>query len=131
MSKDLHHSIIDFFEARMNAHDCVNDYAILNDDDDLIYQINRAKRAGSLNVWLCDVYHFTETDFYNRPQLIGRGDYILIAKPEGSFSIDYDIIRRERIGVGQIRKFMGALNFDDPWRFLDAQEREKLKIRRL
>lgn len=131
MTKDLHRSIIDFFESRMKEHDCVEDFFKIPDEDDLVYQINRSRRRRSLNVWLCDAYHFTEADFYNRPRLICQNDYILVAKPEASFQIDYDIIRRERIGIGQIGKFMGALNFDDPWRFLDAQEREDLKLRRL
>lgn len=113
----------------MGEHDAVSDLRLVSDADDFIYEIRRDRFGETMKVWLCDAYLFADTDFYNRPAILNAGDYIIVAKPEAGFTIDYDLIRREKIGVGKIGKFMGAINLPEPWRFLDAVEREELKMR--
>lgn len=131
MGMDLHPSILRFFRQRMRDHGSVDAISRVDWDDEIIFEIKRGKYDDAIKVWLTDAYLFTETDFDNRPECITGGDYILVAKPEGGFDLDYEVIRQSRIGVGQIGKFMGALNLRDAWRFLTADEKEKLKISRL
>lgn len=128
MGKDLHPSIRTFFLGRMDEHDAVSAVDLLPDDDDILYELRRARFGDTITVWLSDAYLFTDADFHNRPGNIGAGDYIIVGKPEGGISVDYDLIRQYNIGVGKIGKFMGALNFPETWRFLTAEEREKLGI---
>ena len=131
MGKNLHHSILKFFFARMGEHDAVSDLSVVGHDAEFLYRIRRDRFGDEFTVWLSDAYHFTEADLYNKPNEIGANDYIIIGKPEGGFNLDYDLIKQEQIGVGKIGKFMGAINLPEPWRFLDEYEREKLGIRRL
>lgn len=131
MGKDLHHTILKFFFARMGEHDAVSNLSLLNHEDEFLYRIRRDRFGDEITVWLSDAYLFTEANLHNAPQEIADNDYIIIAKPEGGYNLDYDLIRREKIGVGNIGKFMGAINLPEPWRFLDGYEREKLGIRRL
>ena len=87
--------------------------------------------ADTITVWLSDAYLFTDADFHNRPGLLREGDYIIVGKPEGGIAVDYELIRQYKIGVGKIGKYMGALNFSEPWRFLTSEERDKLGVRSL
>jgi hypothetical protein len=131
MGKDLHPSIRSFFVARMHEHDAVSSVEMLNDDDDFLYDIRRARFGDSITVWLSDAYLFTDAEFHNRPASLSEGDYIIVGKPEGGIAVDYELLRQYKIGVGKIGKFMGALNFADLWRFLTAEERDKLGTRSL
>lgn len=131
MGKDLHPSINSFFLTRMNEHDAVSGIEIIQNDDDYIYELRRKRFGDTITVWLSDAYLFTDADFHNRPAGVTAGDYIIVGKPEGGIAVDYELIRQYRVGVGKIGKFMGALNFQEPWRFLTGEEREKLVVRSL
>lgn len=131
MGKDLHPSIRSFFLDRMNEHDAVSTVDMVPDDDDFIYELRRSRFGDTITVWLSDAYLFTDADFHNRPPAIAEGDYIIVGKPEGGLAADYELIRQYKIGLGKIGKFMGALNFPEPWRFLTGEEREKLGVRSL
>ena len=127
MSKDLHPSILDFFGDRMAGHSNVADPRDESDQENYIFRITRSKQRDEILVWLTDAYLFTDADYYARPPSLRPGDFILVAKPEGGFHLDRDTIDRERIGVGQIGKFMGALNSRSMWTYLTRDEREQLE----
>ena len=64
-----------------------------------------------------DAYHFTEFDYENKAGFLSAGDYILVAKPEGSFVVSRDLINSAKIGVGKIGEMMGALNSKKMWTY--------------
>lgn len=130
MSKELHPSILEFFRDRMSSHSNVTDLVDESDDDHYLFRISRARQRDSILVWLSDAYLFTETDFYSRPTDLNPGDFIVVAKPEGGVHLDRAEVERERIGVGQIGKFMGALNSRQMWTYLSADEREEIEQQR-
>ncbi len=110
----------------MREHSNVASIQDQSTDNFFLYRVNR-KRYGDLIVWLSDAYRFGDMDFHNRPVELGAGDFILVAKPEGGFSVSAELIRNARIGVGQIAKLMGALTSRNPWEYLTPEEREALK----
>ncbi|MFL6759643.1 hypothetical protein [Sphingomonas sp.] len=130
MSKDLHPSILQFFQERMSSHSNVLNLADVSTAEDYLFKISRAKQGDSLLVWMSDAYFFTDMDFHNRPAVLTTGDFILVAKPEAGFHVDDGLIELEGIGVGQIGKLMGALNLAKPWEYLTPQEREERQGRR-
>jgi hypothetical protein len=130
MGKDLHPSIIDFFIERMSGHNNVADFRDESDEENYLFRIVRARQRDTVLVWLSDAYEFTDADYYARPTALGPGDFILVAKPEGGFHLDQESIDHARIGVGQIGKFMGALNSREMWTYLTRDERERLERER-
>jgi hypothetical protein len=117
MGTDLYYTIPQFFEKRMQEHDCVKSLHRLDVDDEFIYEIVRARYDDKIRVWLSDAYLFTEFDYDNRPRLLSKGDYILIAKPEGGYSVSAELVKRVKISVGKIGEFMGALNKEKMWTY--------------
>ncbi len=116
MGKDLHHTIIAFFEKRMSEHSNVSSFRRLLVEGQYVYEINRRRFGDKINVWLSDAYQFDNMEFANRPREIGKGDYILIAKPEAT-PISGFTEKREKIRVGKIGDFMGALTKEKMWSY--------------
>jgi hypothetical protein len=129
MGKDLYYTIPQFFEKRLCEHSAVGSWARLPYEEEFIYRIFRIQYEDQVLVWLADQYLFTDMDFYNRPQQLRPGDYILIAKPEASGRVSPDLIRQYRIGVGKLGIFMGALNKRKMWTYEPPDEKEKARGR--
>lgn len=115
MGTNLHRLVIEFFETRMESHSKVARFRRLDVDDEVVYEVERHDFGDVVRIWLSDQYHFGEGDYLARPKEIRRGDYILIARPEASFSIGSD--PDAQIGIGRIRHLMGALNVPQMWRY--------------
>ena len=130
MSKDLHPSILTFFQERMASHNNVTSVTDISTEEHFLFSIERAKNRDKITVWLSDAYLFTDADLYAKPDTVMAGDFIIVAKPEGGFFIDHSVIEQHRIGVGMIGKFMGALNKPQMWTYLTPEEREKLARQR-
>lgn len=114
MGKDIHYSLISFFEERMKGHDKVESYSRQDDPNDILYTIDRTAGLSTLTVYLSDAYAFTLNDYYSKPEILQKGDFILVTKPEASYnSAAEDVARIEGIGLGPIGKLMGALNKRD------------------
>jgi len=114
----------------MDDHGNVDRLEDITTEEFYLFTIRRARQRDSLTVWLSDAYIFGDMDFFNRPQELQRGDFILVAKPEGGFQVHDELIADAHIGVGKIGKFMGALNHRNPWEYLTHEERERREGRR-
>lgn len=126
MTKDLYYTIPRYFLERMSEHSNVSSVADESTDDFFLYRVDR-KKFGSVLVWLSDAYRFGDMDFNNRPANLTSGDFILVAKPEGAFSVSPQLIANAKIGIGQLAKMMGALTARQPWEYLTREERDALK----
>jgi hypothetical protein len=93
------------------------------------YEIKRDRFADTIHVWLSDQYNFGEADFQNRSREIRSGDYILIARPEASSHGGYS---EEKIRVGKLADFMGALTKREMWKYEppSAEEKKRAKLTR-
>ena len=130
MTKDLYHTIPEYFLARMHEHSSVISVHDVSTDEYFLYRISR-KRYGDVLVWLSDAYTFTDMDYANRPEQLQRGDYIVIAKPEGGGGASAQFINAAEIGVGKLADLMGALNRRDMWSYVAPtwEERQEKKRR--
>jgi len=111
----LYPTHVEFFTQRMSEHSRVDRFTRLQIADEYIFRIERRDGLPAVNVLLSDAYRFGIADYLGCPSTIRRGDYILIARPEGGF--DSAVAKRAKedgIGIGKIAAFMGALNFRTP-----------------
>lgn len=129
MSKDLYYTIPQYFLERMHTHSNVISIDDVSTDEFYVYRIHRTRPRDSIFVWLSDAYRFTDMDYHNRPHVLGAGDYILVAKPEGGFRVSPELIAEARIGVGMLAELMGALTKPEMWMYEPPswQERQKRK----
>ncbi len=108
MSKNLHYSIIEYFQSRMTGHSKVDTFDDVSTEEFYIYRIHRRGGLSPVVVWLSDAYRFTQAEYLARPKQ-PKINYILIARPEAAenepMSENWD-----GIGIGNIAGFMGALN---------------------
>lgn len=115
----------------MEAHSNVLGVEDVSTEDFFLYRIRRLRPNDSVLVWLSDAYRFTDMDFHNRPEELGPGDFILIAKPEGGGGASAQLINEARIGVGKLAELMGALTKRDVWAYEapNWEERQRRKKR--
>lgn len=109
----------------MAKHSNVAGIDDITTEEYFLFRVRRDRPRDSLVVWLSDAYRFGDMDYHNRPQDLAPGDFILVARPEAGFRVANDLIEQNQIGVGQIGKFMGALNSRRSWQYLTAEEREQ------
>ncbi|MGJ3648524.1 hypothetical protein ACLB0R_08630 [Sphingomonas sp. GlSt437] len=126
MTKDLYYTIPEYFLARMNEHDQVVSVTDVSTNEFFLFRIDRS-RYESLTVWLSDAYSFGDMDYVNRPAELKRGDYILIAKPEGGGGASQHLIDAAGIGVGKLGELMGALRTRDMWTYVAPTWEEKME----
>lgn len=128
MGKNLHYTIPRYFEDRMREHSAVRTFRKLPHETEIVYEISRLRFNDTVRVWLSDQYHFGEADFRNRPREIKAGDYILIARPEAASHGGYS---DDRIRVGKLADFMGALTRREIWKYEPpSAEERKLRSKR-
>ncbi|MCK1744645.1 hypothetical protein IVA80_28465 [Bradyrhizobium sp. 139] len=125
MGKNLYYTIPRYFEERMREHSAVRAFRKLPHETEIVYEINRLRFNDTVRVWLSDQYHFGEADFQNRPREIRAGDYILIARPEAASHGGYS---DDRIRVGKLADFMGALTRREMWKY-EPPSAEERKLR--
>ncbi len=131
MGKDLHYSIIPFFYERMVNHTKVSRVEEIKDADNYLYRITRVGFMPPLVVHLSDAYSYVEMEYLDKPRMLQRGDFILIAKPEGGCGPeDIERAKEDGIGMGKLAKLMGALNAVQIWTYKSSEEREEEKRRR-
>ena len=120
MGKQVHRLNITYFHERMNDHTKVSSHTVIPSDEYYLFRISRRK-YGILTVLYTDAYEFSDADILLMPP---GTDYIVIV-PHASYDTE---IRRhlasKRVGIGDIRKFMGAINYRRPWEYLTPEERK-------
>ena len=130
MGTDLYYTIPPFFEERMAEHSMVQSCQRLPVADEYLYQIGRRRFGDVVTIWLADQYHFTDIDYYNRPSQLQAGDYILVAKPEGTADVRRQLVEGAKIGVGKLGELMGALNKREMWKYVPPTDDEKSERQR-
>jgi hypothetical protein len=125
MGKNLRSEIITFFLQKMERHDRVTTVSLLVDDENYVYEIGRSCGYSDVRVWLTDDYCFTLDSYYSKPTIIRAGDFILMARPEGSATPEaIEHARLQRITVGKIGHLMGAMNYPDLDQYIPPEQRE-------
>ena len=128
MGKALRQEHLSFFINRMNEHDRVMNCELIPDDDEYLFRISRRLSPGfnDVIVHLTDVYRYSLAEFLARPNHLKSGSFVVIGMPHAR--ADSHVINRariHRIGVGDVAKFMGALNSKNIWEYMSPAERNR------
>jgi hypothetical protein len=115
MGKDLHYSILNFLTDRLRGHQKVKSFEIIDDPNFYIYQVDRQVFNDKLFIVLSDQYHFGDYDAITIHPILKNGGFILIARPEANEYNSNDV--GNKLGIGKIRKLLGALNKEDFWNY--------------
>jgi transposase-like protein len=100
------------FQFRYNNRD-----RVALDSEDVVYRIERTGGRSGLYLFYSDAYEFGLAEYFGRPTLIRRGSIILL-KPETKLTGDViDRSKEDGILVGKFRTLMGALNWNDVYKY--------------
>ena len=118
MGKDLHPSILPFILSRIEEHQNVVSIVDLSTDSHYIFRIQRSKGMRDVIVVISDSYYFSEFDYHSKPVVLNEGGFILIARPESTFSSETQHhINADKVIVGKIGVLLGALREDEFWAY--------------
>ena len=115
MGKDLHYSIRPFIERALTNHNAVKEIKDISTDKYFAYRIKRNFGLSDIIVVLSDAYYFGESVMADRMEIFKNGGFYLIARPEAR-GYETNIIK-EKIGIGQIGKLLGAINQEEFWTY--------------
>ena len=128
MGKTLRPEHIAFFTARMNEHNLVSSWVVIDNPHEYLFRIRRILHGSESDVivHLTDAYRYGSAEFIARPEQLKAGSYVVIGMPHAD--ADPELIEKakeHRIGIGDIGKFMGALNYEKIWEYMTPDERER------
>ena len=130
MGKALRPEHIAFFTVRMNEHNLVSNWEPIANEHEYVFKIRRilSGSQGDVIVHLTDAYRYGLAEFYARPGQLRAGSYVVIGMPHADSAADViEAAKLERIGIGHIGKFMGALNHKNIWEYISPDERRQKK----
>ena len=126
MGKDLHPSILSFLKERLNNHQAVENYEDISDDESYMFRVTRRRGLSEMVILLSDCYHYGEFDYLSKPSELDDGGFVLIAKPEASFSDETQINELEdKVIIGKIGILLGALNKEEYWKYTKPVKKKK------
>ena len=128
MGKALRPEHISFFTKRMDEHDLVCNCVLIANEHEYLFKIKRSLPGSESEVivHLTDAYRYGLAEFYARPKQLCAGSYVVIGMPHAdAYSEVIETAKKERIGIGHIGKFMGALNYNNLWEYVTPEEREQ------
>jgi hypothetical protein len=127
VGKNLRPEHLNFFHNRMAEHDRVLSFDPIPSEDDYLYIVHRTNGWPDVTVHLSDAYDYSFAEYVGRPHQLKRNSFVVIALPHAHsvWSAVVDDARDDGIGVGSIRKFMGALNYKDVGTYLTPDERKE------
>ena len=134
MGRVLRPEHISYFTDRMDDHDKVDHWEIIDNQDEYLFRIKRmvAGSRSDVVVHLTDAYRYGLAEFFARPDQLVAYSFVVLGLPHGDFGEDVvEAAKRKRIGVGHIGKFMGALNFRNIWEYMTPEERNRKEQKRL
>ena len=112
----------------MIDHDKVISLTVIPSEEEYLFRISRqvGNSTNDVIVHLTDVYRYSLAEFYARPAELRAGSFVVIGMPHADAYEDViEEAREERIGIGDIGKFMGALNYMRLWEYLTPEERRQ------
>ncbi len=128
MGKALRPEHLTFFTARMKEHDRVVNCVLIENKHEYLFKVRR-KLSGSeedVIVHLTDAYRYGRAEFYARPDELKAGSYVVIGMPHANAAAEVvEEAKEDRIGIGPVGKFMGALTQKNIWEYMSQEERQQ------
>lgn len=128
MGRNLYYTIPRFLQNALDNHTKVRDWQRIDhpqNDNDFIYRIRRTDGLSDIVLHAADEYRYSLTNYFQKPEQVRRGAFILIARPEGGYADEVvDIARQDEISIGKFGALMGALYREDHWNYIPRECRE-------
>lgn len=129
MGRNLHYTIPQYLERALNKHARVQSWERIdnsNSDDHYIYLIRRSNGLSPVTVHLSDEYEYSLDDFFQKPDCIKEGAFILIARPEAVYDDSIvEVAQQDQVSIGKFGALMGALYKERHWEYVPKERREE------
>lgn len=128
MGRDLYYTIPKYLENALDKHTKVLSWQRIDhpkNDDDFIYLVKRKDGLSDIILHASDEYSYSLTDYFQRPDKISDGAFILIARPEAGYDdAIVEIAKSDKISIGKFSALMGALYIKEHWNYVPKERRE-------
>lgn len=129
MGRNLHYTIPQYLESALNKHAKVLSWERIDNsqtDEHYIYLIRRLDGLSQVIVHLSDDYEYSLDDYFQRPDSIREGAFILVARPEAVYDESIvEIAQQDQVSIGKFGALMGALYKERHWDYVPKERRNE------
>ncbi len=129
MGRNLHYTIPQYLESALNKHAKVLSWERIDSsqsDDHYIYLIRRSDGLSPVTVHLSDEYEYSLDDYFQKPDGIREGAFILIARPEAVYNDSIvEVAQQDQVSIGKFGALMGALYKERHWEYVPKERRDE------
>jgi hypothetical protein len=129
LGRNLHYTIPKYLESSLIKHAKVISCRQVDDrqsDDHYIYAVKRSDGLSDIIVHLSDEYQYSLDDYFQKPDSIKEGAFILIARPEATYDDSIvEIAIQDCVSIGKFGALMGALYKERHWEYVPKERRKE------
>lgn len=129
MGRNLHYTIPQYLESALNKHAKVLSWERIDNsltDEHYIYLIRRSGGFSQVIVHLSDEYEYSLDDYFQKPDSIREGAFILVARPEAVYDDSIvEVAQQDQVSIGKFGALMGALYKERHWDYVPKERRDE------
>lgn len=129
MGRNLHYTIPRYLEKALDKHAKVVSWRRIDDhqnDNHYIYLVVREGGLSDVVVHLSDEYEYALDDYFQEPESVREGSFILIARPEAGYDESIvEVASQDRVSIGKFGALMGALYVERHWDYVPKERRKE------
>lgn len=129
MGRNLHYTIPQYLERALDKHAKVLSWERVDNgqtDDHYIYLISRSDGLSQMIVHLSDEYEYSLNDYFQKPDSIREGAFILVARPEAVYDDSIvEVAQQDHVSIGKFGALMGALYKERHWDYVPKERRNE------
>ncbi len=129
MGRNLHYTIPQYLESALEKHAKVLSWERVDNsqtDDHYIYLIRRSDGLSQMIVHLSDEYEYSLNDYFQKPDSIREGAFILVARPEAVYDDSIvEVAQQDHVSIGKFGALMGALYKERHWDYVPKERRNE------
>lgn len=129
MGRNLHYTIPQYLESALNKHAKVLSWERMDNsqtDEHYIYLIRRSDGLSEVIVHLSDEYEYSLDDYFQKPDSIREGAFILVARPEAVYDDSIvEVAQQDQVSIGKFGALMGALYKERHWNYVPKERRDE------
>lgn len=129
MGRNLHYTIPQYLESALDKHAKVLSWERVDKsqtDDHYIYFIRRTAGLSQMIVHLSDEYEYSLDDYFQKPDNIRGGSFILVARPEAVYDDSIvEVAQQDQVSIGKFGALMGALYKEMHWNYVPKERRNE------
>ncbi|PSW54898.1 hypothetical protein [Photobacterium leiognathi] len=129
MGRNLHYTIPQYLESALSKHAKVLSWERMDNsqtDEHYIYLIRRSDGLSEVIVHLSDEYEYSLDDYFQKPDSIREGAFILVARPEAVYDDSIvEVAQQDQVSIGKFGALMGALYKERHWNYVPKERRDE------